>query len=46
MNTLRIAMSEDGHSLVLALVKSVASDQCPTCPRGTRAKEVLDILGR
>jgi len=44
--TLRIAMSEDVDSLVLALAKSVALDQCPTCSPGGRAREVLDILGR
>ncbi len=44
--TLQIAMSEDVHSLVLALAKSVAFDQCPTCSRGRRAEAVLDILGR
>lgn len=44
--TLQIAMSEDVDSLVLALARSVAFDQCPTCSRGSRAKKVLDILGR
>jgi hypothetical protein len=44
--TLQIAMSEDVHRLVLALAKSVAFDQCQTRPRASRAKEVLDIVGR
>ena len=31
---------------VWSLAKSIAVDQCPTCPRGSRAVAVLDILGR
>lgn len=42
--SLQIAMSEDVHSLVVALAKSVAFDQCPTCAKEGHAK-VLDILG-
>ncbi len=44
--TLQVAMSEDVHSLVVALAKSVAFDQCPNCSGGARASAVLDILGR
>jgi hypothetical protein len=44
--SLQIAMSEDVHSLVVALAKSVTFDQCTSCSKGSRASAVLDILGR